>query len=49
MDEIPSGNLRSHLTVRLVGESRALNSLPLRFLVSSWVAKGCRTVDPQGP
>jgi hypothetical protein len=32
MDEIPSGNLWSHPTIRLVGESKVLNALPLCFL-----------------
>jgi hypothetical protein len=39
MDEIPSGNLWSPMTVRLVGESRGLNALPPCLSVSSWVAK----------
>jgi hypothetical protein len=39
MDEIPLGNLWSHPTVKLVGESRALNALPLGFFVSSWEVK----------
>jgi hypothetical protein len=38
-DEIPSGNLRSCMTVRLIGVSRVLNALTLCFFVSSWVAK----------
>jgi hypothetical protein len=54
MDEIPSGNLRSHPTVRLVGESRALNALPLGFSVSSWAAKkldrrSSRSMGVSGP
>jgi hypothetical protein len=39
MDEIPSGNLWSHMTVRLVGESRELNALLFSFFVTSWIAK----------
>jgi hypothetical protein len=39
MDEISSGNLQSPMTVRLVGESGALNALPPGFPVSSWVVK----------
>jgi hypothetical protein len=49
MDKIPSGNLQSHTIIRLVGERRVLNTLPLSFSVSSWVAKKIGTVDPQGP
>jgi hypothetical protein len=32
MDEIPSGNLWSHMAVRFVGVSRMLIALPLCFL-----------------
>jgi hypothetical protein len=39
MDEISLGNLRSPTIVRLVGESRALNALPLCFPMSSWAAR----------
>jgi hypothetical protein len=39
MDEISSGSLRSPMIIRLVGESRELNALPICFPVSSWVAK----------
>jgi hypothetical protein len=46
MDEISSGNLRSPTIVRLVGESRTLNALPLGIPMSSWVAK---SLGPQIP
>ena len=39
MDEIPSGDRWSPMTVRLVGEIRGLNALPLCLSVSSWVVK----------
>jgi hypothetical protein len=45
-DEIPSRNMRSHMTIRLVGESRVLNALLFSFFVTSWIAK---KLGPQIP
>jgi hypothetical protein len=39
MDEIPSGNLRTHPTVGLVGEGKVLKCLTPLFSVSSWAAR----------
>jgi hypothetical protein len=39
MDEISSGNLRSHPTVRLVGKGRDVNGLTPLSSVSSWATK----------
>jgi hypothetical protein len=49
MDEISLGNLRSPMTIRLVGESRALKCLTPLFSVSSWEVRNLGIVDLQGP
>jgi hypothetical protein len=47
MDEIPSGNLRSHPTVRLVGKGRDVNGLTPLFSVSSWATKNLDRRSPR--
>jgi hypothetical protein len=49
MDKIPSGNLWSHMTVRLVGESRVLNTLLFSFSCDFMDSEEIGTADPQGP